>query len=457
MMIPKRHQHSKPLIFSIAMLFSVAFPSLSANAQDTLHIGLRQAIQQGLDSSKTLHISQSEIDAAMARFKQTRDARLPDIKAGFTGSEAFIFTRTFQMKGLMKEPMTLPDKATMYMGTLTANQAIFAGNQLRLASESAALLHKIAQLNTECDSEQVTFNVIDAYITLFKIDESLKITEQELLDIQGRLDETIQFKDQGLATDNDVLRFKLQKAKAELSQIDLENSRAVANYALCIMLGQPDGVFLKVDSIYNQQNDVPALNDLMSKALLERKEINVYQYKSQLSDLNIKKINGEKLPTLGLGITGYYINPNSQFFPPQNSFIVPAMVGLNLSWHISSLYTSKHKIAEAKIQQSEVKIAQQATIDQVKIDVNKQYHDYLQSLKKIQVLHTAVEQAQENDRIMELKYKNQLATTTDRIDAQTMLYQSLTNLSIARAEAVTAYYQLLRATGILNEQTDFKN
>lgn len=455
MTIPKRHQHLKPLAFSIALLFALAFSMTPALAQDTLHISLQQAVRQGLDSSKTLHISQSEIDAAMARFQQARDARLPDIKAGFTGSEAFIFTRTFQVKGLMKEPLTLPDKATMYMGTLSANQAIFAGNQLRLASQSAALLHKIAQLNTESDSEQVTFDVIDAYITLFKIDENLKIMDQELLDIQGRLDETIQFKDQGLATDNDVLRFKLQKARAELSQIDLENSRAVANYALCILLGQPEGLFLKVDSINDQQSELPALNDLMSKALLERKEINVYQYRSQLSDLNIKKINGEKLPTLGVGITGYYINPNSQFFPPQNSFIVPAMVGLNLSWHISSLYTSKHKIAEAKIQRDEVKIAQQATIDQVKIDVNKQYHDYLQSLKKIQVLHTAVEQAQENDRIMELKYKNQLATTTDRIDAQTMLYQSLTNLSIARAEAVTAYYQLLRATGTLNEKTAF--
>lgn len=455
MMIPQKHPQSKLLMFSLTLFSVLAFSVMNTQAQDTLHISLQQAVRQGLDSSKTLHISQSEIDAAMARFKQARDARLPDVKASLTASEAFIFTRKFQIAGLMKEPLTLPDKATMYMGTLTANQAIFAGNQLRLASESAELLHKIAQLNTESDSEQVTFNVIDAYITLFKIDENLKIMDQELLDIQGRLEETVQFKDQGLATDNDVLRFKLQKAKAELSQIDLENSRAVANYALCILLGQSEGAFLKVDSINEQKNDMPALNDLMSKALLERKEINVYRYKSQLSDLNIKKINGEKLPTLGVGITGYYINPNSQFIPPQNSFIIPAMVGLNLSWHISSLYTSKHKIAEAKIQQNEVKIAQQATVDQVKIDVNKQYHDYLQSLKKIQVLHTAVEQAQENDRIMELKYKNQLATTTDRIDAQTMLYQSLTNLSIARAEAVTAYYQLLRATGTLNEQTAF--
>jgi outer membrane protein TolC len=53
---------------------------------------------------------------------------------------------------------------------------------------------------------------------------------------------------------------------------------------------------------------------------------------------------------------------------------------------------------------------------------------------------------------MELKYRNQLATTTDRIDAQTMLYQSLVNLGLAKADAAIAYYQLLRSAGMLSQQ-----
>jgi outer membrane protein TolC len=61
-----------------------------------------------------------------------------------------------------------------------------------------------------------------------------------------------------------------------------------------------------------------------------------------------------------------------------------------------------------------------------------------------------VAQAAENDRTMELKYRNQLATTTDRIDAETMLYQSLVNLSLARADAALAWYTLQKATGKLS-------
>lgn len=446
----KIHLNNRVWASFILLLGGGLLSALTASAQDTLHLSLAQVIRQGLDSSKTLHISTAKVDEAISHWQQTKDAAFPDIKASFTGSEAFILTRTLQIKGLMREPMQLPADNTLYLGNLGINEAIFAGNQMRYARQSADLLHRIAVLNVENDSEDVKADLIESYINLYKIDENQKILVQELQDIQGRLDEVIQFKDHGLATDNDVLRFKLQKAKAELTQIDLDNNRIVANYALCILLGLPEGTYIQVDSTLYNPSGIPSLPELIDKAITERKEIGIDNYQNDLSLINIKKVKDERLPTLGAGITGYYINPNSQFFPPENSFLVPVTVGLNLSWHISTLYTSRHKIAAAKIQHRELQIARDETVDKIKVEVNKQYYEYLQSLKKVDVLQTAVAQAKENDRIMELKYQNQLATTTDRIDAQTMLYQSLVNLSIAQAEITTAYYQLLRATGALN-------
>lgn len=443
---------SLPILF---LLMIIALPTRKGFAQDTVHLSLAEAVSRGLDSSKALHISTAKIDEALAKWKQAKDAALPDIKASFAANEAFILTRTLQIDGFMREPIQLPSKATNYMGTLSINEVIFGGNQLRYAKQSADLLHSIARLNTENDSEAVKYHLIESYINLYKIDESQKIVAQEMQDVQGRLDEVIHFKNNGLATDNDVLRFQLQKAKVELTRIDLDNNRAVANYAMGILLGLHEGTYIQVDSIALPEIGLPSLGDLIDNALVHRKEIGIYDYKNQLSTLNIKKAKDERLPTLGVGATGYYINPNSQFIPPENGFLVPAMVGLNLSWHISSLYTSKHKIAQAKIQQKETVIGESVAVDNIKVDVHQQYRDYLQSLKKIEVLKAAVAQAKENDRIMELKYQNQLAPTTDRIDAQTLLYQSLVNLSIAEADAATAYYQLLRATGALNKHSLF--
>jgi outer membrane protein TolC len=63
------------------------------------------------------------------------------------------------------------------------------------------------------------------------------------------------------------------------------------------------------------------------------------------------------------------------------------------------------------------------------------------------VLQDAVIQANENERVMESKFHNNLATTTDRIDAQTMLYEARINLELAKSDATIAYYSLLKSTG----------
>lgn len=438
-----------PVVFLCSMASYAQSGSGSTPEGDSLHISLQQSVKMGLDSSKQLKISEAKVQEAVARYEQMKDKQLPTIKATYMASEAFIPTQKIQIKGMMQKPFYLPSTSMIDLGTFSVNEAIFAGNKLRYAQQSATLLEDIAKLNTANDKQDVIFMIIQSYINLYKIDENLKIIAQNLQDVQGRLDETIQFKNQGLATENDVLRFQLEKSQVELTQIDLENNRSVANYAMDVLLGLPDNTLLKVDSVGHTAGNVAPLQQWVEEALQHREDLATYKYQHQLSDVNIKNIKADKLPTLGAGFSTYYLNPTKQFFPPANSFLVPMTLGLNLSWNISSLYTTKHKLSEAEIQQREVQVAESAASDQIRVDVSKNYHAYLDALQKINVLETAVSQATENDRIMELKYRNQLATTTDRIDAETMLYQSLINLGLAKAGAATDYYQLLRATGTL--------
>lgn len=444
----KRRYFSTGIILVLPLMLLL---SISLYAQDTTHITLQDAIKIGIDSSKQLKLSQAKIQESISRSEQTKDRRLPEIKASFMASEAFIPTRTLQIKGLMEKPIKLPSTSMVYMGTFGVNEAIFAGNKLKYAEQSAELLKKIAQLNASHDQEGIILNIIQSYINLYKIDENLKIISRNLQDVQGRLEETTKFKDQGLATLNDVLRFQLQKSNVELTRIDLQNNRAVANYAMDILLGLPDETYIKVDSIGHATDHIPALQELIQQALQNREDLATYKYQHQLSSIAIKNIEADKLPTLGAGLTTYYLNPTKRFFPPKNSYLVPVTLGLNLSWNISSLYTSKHKVDEAQVKREEVAIAESATTDKIKMDVNEDYHAYLQSLQRIDVLKTAVKQATENDRIMELKFQNQLATTTDRIDAQTLLYQSLVNLALAKADAAIDYYKLLQSTGSLGD------
>lgn len=421
-----------------------------ARGQDSLHLSLRQAVSRGLDSSTRVALSAAAVREAVARYEQAKDHALPQIKVSYMASEAFIPTRTLQIPGLMKNPVRLPATSMVNLGTLSIEEPIFAGHKLRYAKESARLLEQVASLKDSSARNQVMLAVIHSYINLYEIDENLKITARNLADIEGRLQETQKFMNQGLATENDVLRFQLQRANVELTRIDLQHNRAVANEAMDVLLGFADSTVVAVDSPAREPAAAPSLDSLVAVALARRADLAAYRYQDSVSAIHIRDIKAGKLPTLGAGVTTYYLNPNKKFFPPAHSFLVPVTLGLNASWNISSLYTTSHKVAEAAVQREEVQLGRRATAEKIRREVTQGYHGYLQALQKIQVLHTAVAQATENDRIMELKYRNQLATTTDRIDAETMLYQSLVNLALAKADAALAWYTLQQATGGLS-------
>jgi outer membrane protein TolC len=143
----------------------------------------------------------------------------------------------------------------------------------------------------------------------------------------------------------------------------------------------------------------------------------------------------------------YYINPTGQVIPTHNNLLAPVTLGVGVSWDIGTLYTNKNKEREAAIQRRELNTARDQALDDIRQDVHKQFILYQNALEKIKVLQVAVAQAEENERITESKFRNNLVNTTDRIDAQTQLYQARINLELAKSDATVSYYDVLRSTG----------
>jgi len=91
-----------------------------------------------------------------------------------------------------------------------------------------------------------------------------------------------------------------------------------------------------------------------------------------------------------------------------------------------------------------------------RLQVNQAYQNYLSSIKKIEVYQTAVAQAEENYKIVNNKFTNALATTTDLLDADVARLQARLNASFAKADASVAYSKLLQTAGQLTNQSETK-
>lgn len=65
-------------------------------------------------------------------------------------------------------------------------------------------------------------------------------------------------------------------------------------------------------------------------------------------------------------------------------------------------------------------------------------------------------QAEETYKIVNNKYKNALATTTDLLDADVAQLQARLNLAFSKSDASVAYSKLLQTAGLLTNSNENK-
>ena len=430
----------------LGVLCFLLFTVFVADAQPRT-LTLDEAVQMGIQNSKQLKRSQYKIDEALSRLDQAKDLRLPDAKVSFQYLHALMMSRLISIPGVTKEPIKLPFDFPAYLGTLSVSEPIFNGNQFKYARQSADLLVQMSRLDADKDKEDITWLVINSYLNYDKILENQLIVAQNMQDVQSKLEEITKYESQGLATQNDVLRYQLQKSQILLTEVELENNRKIANYNMNILLGLPDSTQIILPKLDYKVNETFVYADLVQQAETNRRELQDLGYQSKIADVNVKKIHDQRLPTIAATAGAYYINPTGQVIPTNNNLIAPITLGIGASWDIGTLYKNKNKEREASLQRQELNTAKDQAMDDIHQDVHRQFMLYQTALEKIKILQVAVDQATENERITESKFKNNLVNTTDRIDAQTQLYQARVNLELAKSDATISYYDVLRSTG----------
>lgn len=430
-----------------AILLTLLLGILAANAQDRT-ITLDEAIKLGVENSKVLKLSKNRIDQAVSEYNQALDQAKPTGKASFGYNRAEIPANRLN---LGETSLSLPKNADAWLGTISLTEVIFGGNKLKYAKQSTELLTQVSRLDAETDKDDITYDIINSYYNLYKVLQSKKVVQQNLNSIDQQIKQSQRFFDQGLVTKNDVLRFQLQRANVELNGIDLETNRKIINYNLDILLGLPETTQLTIAEVNEAGKAIAPLENYIDTALTNRAEVKQLDLRTRVAETSIKNIQANTLPTLAASGSAYYVDVSANPFPKNGTYITPISLGLSLSWNFGALWNNKNKVAEARIQREEVVINKNIEIDNVKKEVNQNYQNYTMALGKINLLQTSIAQASENNKILESKYQSNIASATDRVDAETLLYQAQINLELAKADAGLAYYTLLKSTGKLNK------
>ncbi|MCW3464894.1 TolC family protein [Chitinophaga nivalis] len=412
----------------------------------TMPLSLPAAVKMGLTNSKELKLSRGQLEAAMARYNQARDAALPTAKASYGFTHAEIPAHRLNMG---EQAMLLPDRADSYMGTLSLYTTLFNGNQLRFARKSAALLADIARLDIAGNENEIVYAIISTYYELYKVIQLRQIADKNEAALVLQLQQANRFFEQGLVTKNDVLRFELQLSDIRIQAVTLENNRQIIQYNLAVLLGIAPETACSPAPPDTTTPAADSLDHYLQLAWQHHSGLQQSTLQQEAAQLQLKSIRAAQLPALKAGADLYYVNAVSNFIPASGQYITPITVGVKVTWDMGTLWTTRNKAAGAAVQLRQTHTQQLLQQDYISREVHAAFRNYHLMQEKVQLLQPTIRQAIENDNMMEVKYQHNIIAAIDRIDAQVQRFRAQINYELAVTEAALAYYTLLKSTGTL--------
>ncbi len=443
----------KHSIIIAAMGILLLSNSTRLEAQKTKNLPLDEAVQLAVKNSGSLKIAISREDEAMARYRETINNRLPDVKV----SAAYMRVASPQIDlktnsgskadTSSKSASSMPNVDQLAYGMANVSLPLFSGFRIKYGVESAKYLEQAARLDAEQNKEELTELTINAYINLFKNRKSLELIEENLKQQKQRVTDFTNLEKNGLLARNDLLKAQLAQSNIELALLDAQNNLKMTYISMNLLLGLPEDTELIPDSEFGSTGEAGSAAAWEQTALTKRKDIEAISLREKAASSAVKSVKGEYYP--GIALTGGYIAADIPGFLTISNAL---NAGIGLQYNLGALWKTGAKVAEAKAKLYQTQVSQNMLSDQIKTQVNRSYHDYLLANQKIEVYTRATEQANENYRITKNKFDNNLVTTTDLLEADVMQLQAKLNLMFSKADAFAAYKKLQQTSGTLLEK-----
>jgi outer membrane protein TolC len=438
-------------LWSLAAGVLLILPYSGSQAQDKKSLSLKEAITLSIQNSKELKLSQARIDAALASVKTANNAQLPDLEV--SGSYLRINNPNVDLKlksdsGSSSSSST-PKVNQLAYGMATVSVPIFSGFIIQSQKASARYLAEAAKLDADKDREAIIQNTVNAYSNLYKSQQAVALVQENLKQQQQRVTDFSNLEKNGIMARNDLLKAQLQQSNVEVSLLEAESNLKLANISMNLLLGLPDATQIEIDmNAFDQPLPAgsKAVTEWEQLALQNRKDAAALEAREKAATAGIKAAKGAYYPSVGLS-AGYV----AAYIPNVLTVTNAINAGIGVKYSASSLWKNSAKVAEAKVQLQEVQVNEELLADNIHISVNRAYQDYLVNQKKIDMYQKAIDQSEENYKIVKNKQENNLATTTDLLEADVANVQAKLNRAFAKADAMVAYTKLLETTGMLNE------
>ena len=277
---------------------------------------------------------------------------------------------------------------------------------------------RIAELQRVRADQTVAFDVATAYLDVLLARASRRVQEDAIRRAEAILGDVRFRLEGGVVEREDVLRAEVQLSESREALVLAREGEFDAVARLNNAMGRNAGLPLEVIDLEMQPPLPGALAHLLEQAAAQRPEVGLARQAVAAAQEGRQAARAEFLPRIFVradvgGTAGTNVGTGLQ---------EGAGLHLDMPLYTGGLHRGDMRAADADV---EAAVADaQAILDNISLQVNLAYRGVVAARERIGLSRTAVVQATENLRLLEVRYRNGNATPTDIVDSEAALTRS---------------------------------
>jgi len=331
-------------------------------------------------------------------------------------------------------------------GKLQLNQVVFMGGKLINGIKVADKLYHLQEKKYFLVEQEVVFKTEDLFYKCLLAQKVVEI-QRDALDFADKYYRQVsQMYEQGLVSEYDLLRAKLEfkKLKPQLTEAEKNSKLALEQFKNHLSWNEKE---LSLNGeIEIPKIDSVSLETALNEGLKNRMELQLAAVNVEVNEVSLNYEKGNFLPNIALSAEYDYFGQSENSFEKDN-FGNFYQVGIGFQMPLFTGFSNTAKIAKARYSLKQTKLDYQNLADMIKLDIRNSYLELRKNEEMTTVRQENVELAKKGLTIAEARYKNQISNQLELLDAQLQLKMARLNYRNSVYATVISNEKLKKAMG----------
>lgn len=312
---------------------------------------------------------------------------------------------------------------------LTAEWVVFSGGKRIHASKIGNTMIDIARENREqTDATQRTL-LAESYFGLRLAREVVQVRLDTYNSLKRHYENALKLEAVGMIDKAGRLFAQVNMDEAQRALEASQKEVTVVQSALRTLLNLEDTNSIQPTSPLFINENLPAKEEFIQVMRTENYVVNQLQLQSHIAKQQLRINQSGYMPDIAV------FGKQTLYSHGIQSNLVPrTMVGIGFTWNLFNGLAREKRIRQSKLAQQTLALGQEKAKDDLGIGIDKLYSQLQKAQDNVRALNTTIELSEELVRIRKKSFAEGMATSTEVVDAETML-------ATVRVARLAAYYE----------------